>query len=178
MGQTKTDNSKLAKKVRLRINHLPGGDLIVLDCYTGRGTIWKEVKKRTGRSIKTLPIDTRKDIGFHLPGDNVTFLVALDLTKFNVVDLDAYGIPYEQLRILFERKYHGVVFVTFIQSIMGGMTHSLLEEVGFTKEMIIKCPTLYAVRGWDYFLQWLAKNGITKIWHYSFDRKHYLCFEC
>lgn len=172
----KTDNSHIKAKVNLRINHLPEGDIYVLDCYSGKGIIWKEIKDRTGRNIKVLPIDIKKDNIFHLVGNNLDFLSTIDLSKFNVVDLDAYGTPFEQLEILFKKEYHGTVFVTFIQSIMGAIPYRLLESVGFTREMINKIPTLFYRCGWNYFLQYLANKNIDKIYHYSFDRKHYLYF--
>ena len=176
MVQTKTDNSFIKLKIDLRISHLPSGDLRVLDCFAGSGKIWRSIKKRTGRNIKILPIDLRKDIGFHLSGDNLDYLISLDLTKFEVVDLDAYGVPVEQLKVLFDSGYKGTVFVTMIQSIFGRMPNDLLIQVGFTEEMINKTPTLFGRRGWEYFKQYLSGNGVQKIWHYSKDDKHYLCF--
>jgi hypothetical protein len=178
MVQTKkTDNSHFGIKVKLRVDHLPEGDVRVMDCYTGKGLIWKQVKEATGRNILTLPIDIRKDIGFHLPGDNLGYLATLTLSKFNVIDLDAYGIPYKQLRLIFDRDYHGIIFVTFIQAIYGQLPFGMLEEIGFTKTMIEKCPSLYAGRGWEYFCEFLAKYGVETICHYSHSRKHYLVFQ-
>lgn len=178
MGQTKKkDNDFLRDKLALRVNHLPCCDVSVLDCYSGKGVIWRGVKKITGRKIKTLPIDIRDDLTtFHLDGKNEEFLAMIDLKKFNVIDLDAYGIPYIQLKILFDRKYSGIVFVTFIQSIYGNMPNGILKDVGFTKDQIEKCPTLFGKRGWDFFLEWLAACGVKKINHRSHNRKHYLCF--
>jgi len=178
MVQTKkTDNSHLSLKVRLRIQHLPAhGDIRVMDCFTGKGLIWRQVKAATGRNIYTLPIDIRKDIGFHLPGDNLGYLATLTLSKYDIVDLDAYGIPYRQLKMLFERQYHGIVFVTFIQAIYGQLPYGMLEEVGFTRAMIEKCPSIFAGRGWEFFLEWVANNGVTELYHHSHGRKHYLCF--
>ena len=180
MAQTKkTDNSFERDKIDLRIKHLPSGEVRVLDCYTGYGLIWKGVKHLTGRDIKTLPIDTRDDdIGFHLHGNNQDFLATLDLSRFNVIDLDAYGVPYIQLKTLFERRYTGIVFVTFIQSLYGGLPYGLLTDIGFTEKMIKKSPSLFFKRGWEYFRQWLALNGVENIIHRSFNRKHYLYFNC
>ena len=90
-----------------------------------------------------------------------------------MIDLDAYGVCYDQLKILFDRKYKGHVFFTMIQSVMGMMPMGLLNEVGFTDVMIRKAPTLFGKRGWKYFLEYLALHGVTKIWHKSHARKHY-----
>lgn len=172
--QIKNDNDFVMDKIMLRSNNLPDGDVRVLDCFSGSGVIWRGVKQKTGRDIKVLPIDKRRDIGLVLAGDNVEFLYSLDLSKFNVVDLDAYGVPYEQIRALVSRGYSGVVFVTFIQSAMGTMPIALLEDIGFTREMIKKTPTLFGLRGWECFKRWLSNNGVTKITHRSKNRKHYL----
>ncbi|MFA5420332.1 MAG: hypothetical protein WC341_17900 [Bacteroidales bacterium] len=175
-----TNNSYLADKVALRINHLPDGNLKVLECYGGEGKIWKAVRKITGRKIITLSIEIENDnddLGFYLPGDNRAYLETLDLKKFDVIDLDAYGVPFDQMEQVFKSGYHGVVFVTFIQSVMGMMPVGLLHAIGFKEEMIKKCPTLFWKLGWKYFQEYLSLRGVTKIWHRSHARKHYICFE-
>lgn len=87
MAQTKkTDNSFERDKIDLRINHLPTGEVRVLDCYTGYGLIWKGVKHLTGRDIKTLPIDIRDDdIGFH----TVRFI-----TRYFVTSIKFFKVGY------------------------------------------------------------------------------------
>lgn len=135
---TKTNNSYLADKVALRSRNLPKGktELNVLDCYGGQGRIWTAVQLQTGREINVLPIDVKDYGDFFMPGDNRSFLSIIDLSRFQVVDLDAYGVPYDQLKILFEREYHGLVFVTFIQTLYGIMPKELLADLGFSNEMV------------------------------------------
>jgi hypothetical protein len=153
----KTDNSFLRDKVQLRVNNLPPGDLRVLDCYSGKGLIWAAVERITGRKIIILPIDKRPDKDdFHLPGENLEYLETLDLSRFNVVDLDAYGIPFDQIDCLIRRGYQGTVFVTAIQSVMGRLPNSMLEAIGFTPVQIEKAPTLLCKRGFEYLLEYLA----------------------
>jgi len=172
----KTDNSYLRDKVDLRIGHLPAGKVRVLDCYAGKGMIWEAVKRISGRKdIRVLPIDQRHDrFDFHLHGDNLSYLQTIDLARFNVIDLDAYGVPFDQINCLVERKYKGVVFITMIQSIMGQLPHGMLERIGFAKHQIEKAPTLFGRRGWQYFLEYLAAVGVQQIFHRSHKRKHYL----
>jgi len=180
MAETKTDNSYAADKVALRAAHLPGADTVtVLDCYGGKGVLWKGVANKTKKRVRRLAIDVRKDdIGFHLPGSNMAYLGTMDLSPFDVIDLDAYGVPCEQLKTLFERGYTGGVFVTFIQSIFGAMPNGLLTDLGIPAEMIEKCPTLFYGSGWEYFLDWLGMHGVKTIIHRSHARKHYLYFHC
>jgi len=178
MAQTKkTNNSYLGNKIELRCRHLP--DLIsVLDCYGGSGAIWTGVQSKTQRKIRRIGIDKIDyGVGFYLDGDNMAFLQNANLNKFTVIDLDAYGVPYEQLKVLFKRGYHGRVFVTFIQSLYGQMPIGLLEDIGFTHDMVSEIPTLFGKRGWQYFLEWLALNGVRAVTHRSRGRKHYLTFD-
>jgi len=176
-GNKKTFSSYLGDKVALRVNNLPKGkEINVLDCYAGKGTIWRAVRLLTGREINVLPIDTTNSDGFFMPGDNLSFLKIIDLSRFQVVDLDAYGIPYEQLKILFDREYKGTVFVTFIQSQYGMMNQDMLVDLRFTAEMVKTIPTLFAKSGWSYFCEWLALNGVSKIRVRQHQRKHYLYF--
>jgi len=175
--KVKTDNSYLADKVGLRAEHLPAGHTItVLDCFAGSGRIWRAVKRRhPKKDIRILAMD-KKNIGFHLPGDNLAWLKSMDLSKFNVIDLDAYGVPYEQLKIILDRGYKGIVFVTFIQSVFVKMPSGLLHDVGFTDAMIDKAPALLNARGFDRFAEWLAGYGVKSMFHRSHARKHYICF--
>jgi hypothetical protein len=170
-----TDNSFLSDKIAIRCNHLPQRDkLYVLDCYAGNEYIWKGVKRLTGRNITTLPIDIRMDIGFHLPGDNRSYLQSIDLDKYDVIDLDAYGVPYDQLEIVFARDYKGAVFITFVQSIHGSLPYGLLEQIGYSRDMISKISTLFYRNGWDHFKQYLAKKGVSRIAHRTHAQKHYI----
>ena len=179
----KTQSSFLGDKVALRVGHLPDKwQINVLDAYAGTGVIWKAVnrqwEKRERGKITVLPIDHNPYMGtFHVPGDNLAIMRKLDLDKFQVIDLDAYGIPYAQIRLLFDRQYRGVVYVTFIQSMYGAMPVGLLREVGFSDDILKKAYQFCGKRGFEYFLQWLALRGVKRVWHRGQGRKHYLGFD-
>lgn len=180
MATKKTDNHYTGDKVALRTDHSPWSDkeLNVLDCFGGHGIIWRAIQRKTENKINRVAIDQRKDmLQMHLHGDNVKVMKSMDLSKFDVIDLDAYGIPYEQLKIVFDKNFKGTVFVTAIQTMTGNMPHGLLQEIGFSKEMIEKSPSLFARRGFQYLLEWLAIKGVTKIMHRSKNRKHYFTFD-
>lgn len=170
----KTDNSYLYDKVWLRQKYLPD-DPVVLDCYAGNGLIWKNVQENLpGVTIKRVAIEKEPEKGkFHLAGDNLAFLTSMDLSRFNVIDLDAYGVPYEQVKILIDRQYHGLVFITFIQSVMGALPNGLLLDVGFSKQIISKAPTLAYRHGWDHWLEFLSRHGVEKISFLNHERKYY-----
>lgn len=171
----KTNNSFLRNKAEMRINHLPDSPS-VLDCFGGAGLVWACVQRETGRRVKYVSIDKIDNgIGFYMPGDNVKYLEGMDLSRFNVVDLDSYGVPFEQLDVLFRRGYVGRVFVTFIHNSFGIMPHGLLREIGFTDAMIHACPTIFSRRR-EYFIEYLAKKGVREIAHRSHARNMYLTF--
>lgn len=176
----KTDNHFLGDKIRLRIDRSPfrhGHALRVLDCFGGKGLVWFGVERISGFPVDRIAIDIRKDItSFHLHGDNVKILSGMDLDHFDVIDLDAYGIPVDQLDIIFRKGYIGTVFVTAIQTMHGALPHAMLTEVGFTKTMLEKAPALPSRRGFQYLLEWLALRGIKTVWHRSHNRKHYMAF--
>lgn len=178
MSSVQTDNTFLEVKVKLRIDNLPAGTCNVLDCYAGTGLIWRTIRERTQRRINVLGMDRKKLEGIYLQGDNLKFLASMDIRNFNVIDLDAYGVPYLQLKIIFSRKLHKetVVFVTFIQSVYGGLPYGMLEELGYSPTMIKKCPAIFFRNGFEKFKRFLAIHGIEQIKYYSQDQKNYLCF--
>lgn len=180
MSSRQTDNSYLGDKIALRINNIPlKKSLQVIDAYTGKGTIWANIKKTYKGQISLTRIDLKQDASddFYFVGDNVKFLGAMDLSKYDVIDLDAYGVPYQQLKIIFDSDFKGCCFVTFIQSLMGGLNRDFLIDLGYTKAMIEKCPTLFAKAGLDKFKCWLALHGVKSIKARSHKRKSYLFFE-
>lgn len=175
--QTKTDNSFLADKVALRASMLPSKkQLTVLDCYAGTGRIWDQVRKKTGRKINVVSIDIDQKQDFVLLGDNEKWLSVMDLSAYDVIDLDAYGVPFSQLEILFEKKYKGLVFVTFIQSGFGVLPHDMLECLGYTRRMIEKCPSLFFKKGRQKFFDYLKTRRIELVQVRENARKQYLAF--
>lgn len=174
----KTDNSYLQGKIELRIQSLPKKENIyVLDCYSGSGTIWKEVKKQTKLNITIVSIE--QEIGKNktaLQGNNLKYLNILELSKFDIIDLDAYGIPYAQLKIIFKRKYKGIVHVTAIQSGMGQLPKGLIKEIGYTEQMMEKISSLFNRQGIEKLKNYLYINGITKINGFFINRKNYFYF--
>lgn len=178
MNKVLTNNSYLLDKIRLRLLNLPDKkEINVLDCYRGNNEIWKAIKHKSDKAINVLGIDKEKKYdGVYLQGENLKFLKTLDLNKFDIIDLDAYGIPYKQLELIFERKFRGIIFVTFIQSIMGMINKKLLFKLGFTQSMISKCPTLISKNGYEKFKSYLYINGICEINSINYERKHYISF--
>lgn len=167
MNNHQIDNSYFADK----------DEISVLDCFAGNGYIWDRVKKISGKKIKVLRIDKKsKSAGIFLKGDNIKFLKDMDLGQFDVIDLDSYGVPYAQLKIIFQKAFCGRVFVTFIQSVYGLLPKRMLYVLGYTKAMVDKIPTLFSQNGLKKFKNYLWLNGVRKVYIRSADRKHYLYF--
>jgi hypothetical protein len=145
----------------------------VLDCFAGRSRIWKEIKKKSSKNINVVGID-RISYGSTLRGDNVKYLKGMNLDKYDIIDLDAYGVPFRQLEVIFRKKYRGILFVTFIQNIFGALPVRMLTKIGYTKNMIKKCPTLFNRNGIEKFKQYLAINDIKKVIIINKNNKKYI----
>lgn len=176
----KTDNSHLTEKIQLRldtVNMIDKDYIRVLECFSGDGVIWDEVKKLTPKNIKILRMDQKPDkTGVYLKGDNLKFMKSMDFSVFDIVDLDAYGSPFKQLEIVFEKQYKGIVHCTFIQSVMGNLDRKFLEQLGYPKRMIEKTPTLFSKNGMVKMERWLAKKGVKNITGFFIERKNYFYF--
>lgn len=178
METKKIDSSFKDEKINLRWMSLPDKNIIsVLDCFAGTGYLWNQVKKRTSKEIKVLSIDTNPRKPGTLKGDNVKYLKALDLSMYDIIDLDAYGIPFRQCKVLFDRKYIGIVHVTIIRSGLRTMPTGLAQELGYTKKMYKKSPTLISTDGINKMLTYLAQNGIRSIRYQRFPEKFYGYFK-
>jgi len=150
----------------------------VLDAYHGTGTIWQNVQKQYAGKIKTLKIDKlQKDPCFVMIGDNEKFMESIDLTRFDVIDLDAYGVPFEQLEIMFRKGWKGLCFVTFIQSVMGILPHEMLKLLNYPEAAIKDCPTLLGKNGFKKFCNYLFLRGVKKVTVRQNQRKAYLAFQ-
>jgi hypothetical protein len=172
-----TDNSFLALKIKIRSDHLPEGNLKVLDAFGGFGITWKKVIKKTKRTDVIVSSLDKEKRPMSIKGDNRKIMAGAKLSFFDIIDLDAYGIPFDQVEIVFNQKFKGIVFFTFIQSVMGMIPVKLAQVNGITKTQYSLCPTIFGQIGWQLWLDWLANNNVKKVFHQSIGRKHYGCFE-
>ncbi len=109
LGKTKKVDNHAASygdKVELRRNVLDAigaGKASVLDCFAGSGhmhrAVWNEASRYVGCDQRFF-FDQRTAYVC----DNKQILRSLDLSQFNVFDLDAYGSPWEQVLILARRR--------------------------------------------------------------------------
>jgi hypothetical protein len=173
----KTDNSFTKEKVLLRletVNMLKKNEINILEAYAGDGVIWDLVQQKTSKKLNILKIE-KKDgkKGVYLKGDNQKFLPLFKFSNYDIIDLDAYGVPYSQLKLILEKEFKGFIHVTYIQSGMGCLPNQFLEEIGYTKPMIKKCRTLFNKNGLEKMLIFLNKYGVKAITGFFVERKNY-----
>jgi len=132
--KTNNDASLINVKIQLRINSIShlNGQIRVLELFGGEGILWKEVKRITGKDILVLGIDKNQYKRVQLQGDNLKFIDSLNLDEFHVIDADAWGSPFHQVGKIFSRNFKGIVHCTFIQTMMGSLSHELLFRLGYT----------------------------------------------
>jgi hypothetical protein len=103
----KVDNQAHGAKVdiRKRVVAALARDIYVFDAFAGAGSamydaVWSDAEYYVGCDLKW-----ERDTGRTLfVGDNRRVMRAIDLKKFNVFDLDAYGFPWEQALIIADRR--------------------------------------------------------------------------
>ena len=156
-------------------------ELNVLDVYHGKGLIWKSIINQSSKKINVLGIDEKGYDGIiQLKGDNVKFLKHIDLSMYDIIDLDAYGIPFKQLETIFNNhtlKKETTFFITFIQQYHGALQYKLLNYYGYSSKMIKKIPTLFYKNGFDKFKNYLAFKNIKSIKYYRINNKYYATFK-
>ncbi|HUS02943.1 MAG TPA: hypothetical protein VMY77_14495 [Chitinophagaceae bacterium] len=163
--KTNNDNSLIEGKVNLRLQSLPDKkEINVLEAFGGEGVLWSIVQRKApDKKINVLSIDKNKYGRVQLQGDNLKFLHSLNLSEFDIIDLDAWGSPINQLEVLFERKYTGIVHCTFIQTMQGCLSKKMLRKLGYTDAMMPKCQSLFNKNGIEKFLNYLSISGIKKV---------------
>lgn len=158
MTKTLTDNSFFEEKVAIRIKHLPDKENIsVLDCFAGKSCLWKEVGKRTNKKIEYVGIEKEKQKNYKcICGDNLKVIPILDLSQFDIIDVDAYGVPNKQMILISKAGYKGTVFFTSILVGFRSQPHDVLLANGISKESARKCVSIYVSHYREMFLYFLS----------------------
>lgn len=163
-----TDNQNLAKKVALRKQAIQGlKEVNVLDLFAGENLIWSCLK-----TDRYFGIDAEKGKGKNLNVDNRRVIPVLDLKAFNVIDCDAYGIPYEAISLLFKNKslQKGTVIIfTCISGVLNRICVQALKDFNL-QESYKKTRVLYNKYSRDMFFEMLRQNGVKKIISYTEDQ--------
>lgn len=166
----KTDNSHLEEKIILRKAMIPNGGLRILDAYAGKGTIWKKIGEERKIEWYTAIEKERGKNPKAICGDNEKILPRLDLSAYNVIDLDAYGMPINQLLAVLENEtlQEGTaIFVTCIGSPQGTLPHEGARFINATPEMFSKCKLLFNKKMREMLEGLLSEYGVKEAMLYE-----------
>ena len=169
MAQKFTENSHLRTKVRIRtdfIDEQGWKKVHVLDAYAGHGLVWKEVqRRRPDLEITTVGIEKRKYISPNvIMGDNRKAMKGMDLSVFDLIDLDAFGCPWEQLTICADQAPLVPVVLTHISVDLGPVPKGLLKASGVPEAWYTSMGVPQALYGrwrWYWWENFVASLGYT-----------------
>lgn len=150
MGWIKDNHLTVTRKVNNHARTLPAkvdirqkmlGEIAaahVLDAFAGAGKMHREVW-RAAASYTAIDQRWYKDQRLAYVADNRRVLRAIDLQRFNVFDLDAYGSPWEQALIIAarrrvapgERLAFALTDGSTLNLKMGGLPIAIRELAGF-----------------------------------------------
>jgi len=157
----KTDNHNIWQKVKLRKQAVKNLNSInVLDLFAGNNTLWSYIKTN-----RYYGVEKEKNKGKNLTADNMRIIKSLDLSNFNVIDCDSYGIPFNQIYEIFKNttlKKNTVIIYTCITNKMSGLNKECLKMFNLSK-IYKKVKTLLNSYAIELFYGMLYKNGIKKI---------------
>lgn len=103
----KTDNAKNTSKINIRKMVLDKFDKShVFDAFYGEGAmyddVWYKADSHVGCDLRKI---FTKKTKIHC-GNNLKFIKANSMKRFNIFDLDAYGSPYEQMDEIIKKIQH------------------------------------------------------------------------
>jgi len=170
----KTDNKSVANKVFLRrkaTEHLE--DIRVLDLFAGNNVLWRCIETERYYGVELTP-----EKGRNLNADAKQALISLDLSQFNVIDCDSYGIPFEICSNLLKNpalKSGTVVLYTAITNIFAQMPNVVIDALNI-RELYDIVPSVFNAQAITCFYDMLANHGVQEISFYELiDQytKHY-----
>ncbi|MDE7164768.1 MAG: hypothetical protein K2O04_05020 [Clostridiales bacterium] len=171
---TKTDNKSIGNKIFIRkkaISNLP--EINVLDLFGGNNVLWKNIY-----TDRYFGVEKQKDKGNNLVADSRRIFDSLDLSKFNVIDVDSYGISFDIYKKILTSKSirNGTVIIyTAITNQFTKIQNEAKDEFGF-RSFYNKAPSLFNARAIEFFYEFLAKHGIDRVTYYEVRdnfTKHY-----
>ena len=98
---TKTDNSKLEEKLIIRrevIEKIGKPKIRVLELYAGRSVMWGILRDEYQGKVEIELLSIEKERGKNpraLQGDNLKFIDGIDLSRFDIVDVERLWHPFK-----------------------------------------------------------------------------------
>jgi len=111
----------------------------VLDLFCG----YQAIRKLCYQGMPYLGIDVKPDTPADIHCDNREYLKTADLAPWNLMDIDAYGNPWEQFLLISKRK-HGRFVCILTECIefnvnMNSITIGMKGILGIPRKMRISC---------------------------------------
>lgn len=138
----------------------------VLDAYAGEGHVWMRTQELIPDvEILRMAIEKRKSAAEQnaIVGDNMKVLPTLDLQQFDLIDLDAFGFPTEQIRICAEKAPNVPVVMTAIANHYAPTPYIVTDAVGIPEHWRkVDGPyphMLFAKKRWTYWEHYLWSLG-------------------
>ena len=168
---TKTDNKSVHDKIYLRKQAIMNLEAVhVLDLFAGRNVLWNNISKDSYYGV-----DIANGKGKNLVANSHEIFDSLDLSAYNVIDVDSYGISFDIYKKIFSRQDvqpGTVVIYTAITNEFTQIRTEAMDEFRF-RSFYKKAPTLFNARAVEFFYEMLANHGIKEVNYYEI-RDHYL----
>lgn len=133
--------------LRLAVIDGLGGKAKVFDAFAGAGRLWRAVGRHYP-DVTVTGVDQRR-YRRSIKADNRRVIEGIDLERFDVVDLDSYGVPVEQARMLSDRGWNGTLVWTCICTAFGHLPTEILVAEGIPAEWREISPQLFSGRDPD-----------------------------
>lgn len=165
-----TDNDRLDLKLKIRnkaLNETNLNTVSVLDVFAGENLIWDKLGYDKYQGIE---IEKGKGKN-NIYGDNINILPTLNLSAYNVIDLDSYGIPFPQAEIILNSKLikkGTIVMYTAISNSISNLNKSCVKYYGL-EDIYSQNRSMLNGYGLNMFYGMLFDKGITKVHEYSIE---------
>lgn len=157
----KTDNASIVNKVALRKRAIESlNTLRVLDLYAGNNVLWKYFEKE-----KYYGVEIQKGKGKNINADCKKLIQSLDLSVFNVIDCDSYGMPFDVIYKLFNNKTlkkGTIIIYTAISNRLSGLSRQCLDMFKL-KNIYDKCHNLITAYSLELFYAMLYDFGVKEV---------------
>lgn len=170
---TKTDNDRFDLKIKLRREALQEAKLNninVLDVFAGENHIWKKLGYDTYQGIE---IEVGKGDN-NIYGDNLKIIPNLNLSKYNIIDLDSYGIPFPQMELVLnsnQLQKGTLIIYTATNNSISNLNKSCIEYFG-VEEIYKENKSMLNGYGLNMFYGMLYDKGVKKIKEYNIDKNY------
>lgn len=173
----KKTSSNINDKIAIRREAVKGlKEIKVLDCFHAKGELWNRMTSyRTINDLLGIEKNKHlKSVNKVVYGNNLQVMSKIDIDHYNVIDLDAYGSPLEQMEIVFKRaKKPKIVIYTFCFSGLSGIPNIMVVDKRITE----RCKTILNSYFDDMFSYYLHRHGVKEYKEIVYVsrgmRKHY-----